>query len=345
VTISPPRRPGARPIAITWDTQLSRPRYQGVLFTIAGLALLPALAATIMRLFPPSDDASAQLAAFIPYGLIGYLVALCCLLVALLRARRRLVLAVITLGVAVLTACHVAWLAPLFVNDHRAVATPEFRLMSLNTLHGEADPRAVAKQAAQADIVILLETTPAALQTLKPFGWDKRFPYSLGDLKDGSFNTAVYSRFPLSHSAPIADTSFQQWMTTVRVPDVGRIRLMAVHPCNPYCGRGRWRAEHEVLRDAVIDNLDQPLIVAGDFNAVDDHGPMQVLRRAGLKSATDVAGAGWIPTYPADGPLPPLLPIDHVLINGDLTATSISSFAISGTDHRGLFATLAGTRS
>jgi endonuclease/exonuclease/phosphatase (EEP) superfamily protein YafD len=120
---------------------------------------------------------------------------------------------------------------------------------------------------------------------------------------------------------------------------------MAVHPCNPYCGRNRWSAEHDVLRDAVIDNLDQPLIVAGDFNAVDDHGPMQALRRAGLKSATDVAGAGWIPTYPADGPLPPLLPIDHVMINSDLTATSISSFAINGTDHRGLFATLAGARS
>jgi endonuclease/exonuclease/phosphatase (EEP) superfamily protein YafD len=342
---SPPRRPGARPIATTWDSQLSRPRFHGVLFTIAGLALLPALAATIMRLSPPSDDASAQLAAFIPYGLVGYLVALCCLLVALVRARHRVVLAVITIGVAALTACHLVWLAPLFVNDHRAAVTPEFRLMSLNTLHGAADPRAVAKHAARADIVILLETTPAILEALKPFGWDKRFPYSLGDLKDGSFNTAVYSRFPLSHSAAIADTSFQQWMTTVRIPDVGSIRLMAVHPCNPYCGRGRWSAEHEVLRDAVIDNIHQPLIVAGDFNAVDDHGPMQALRRAGLKSATDVAGAGWIPTYPADGPLLPLLPIDHVMINNDLTATSISSFAIDGTDHRGLSATLAGTQS
>jgi endonuclease/exonuclease/phosphatase (EEP) superfamily protein YafD len=69
---------------------------------------------------------------------------------------------------------------------------------------------------------------------------------------------------------------------------------------------------------------------------------MQALRRLGLKSATDVAGAGWLPTYPADRPLPPLLPIDHVMINKGLTATSVTSFAISGTDHRGLFATLAG---
>ncbi|HEY6812873.1 MAG TPA: endonuclease/exonuclease/phosphatase family protein [Propionibacteriaceae bacterium] len=342
MTISPPRRHGAQPIATTWDSQLSRRPFQGVLFTVTGLALLPALAATIMRLFPPSDDASAQLAAFIPYGLIGYLLALCCLLVALVRASHRLVLAVITLGVAALTGCHVAWLAPLFVNDHRAVVTPEFRLMSLNTLRGEADPRAVAKHATEADIVILLETTPGALTGLKQFGWDKRFPYSLGDPKDGSFNTAIYSRFPLSHSTLIGATAFQQWVTTVRVPDVGSIRLMAVHPCNPYCGSDRWSGEHQLLRELVIDNLDQPLIVAGDFNAVDDHGPMQALRRVGLKSATDAAGAGWLPTYPADGPLPPLLPIDHVMINKELTATAVTSFAIDGTDHRGLFAKLAG---
>ena len=86
----------------------------------------------------------------------------------------------ITLAVAVLTACHVAWLAPLFVDDHRAAETPKFRLMSLNMFDGEADPGEVAEQAARADVVILVETTPAALRALKSYGWDKRFPYALG---------------------------------------------------------------------------------------------------------------------------------------------------------------------
>ena len=172
-----------------------------LLLSIAGLALLPALAATVLRVFPPADDATARLAAFIPYGLLGYLIALSCLLVAVVRARHRLVPAVITVGVAALTACHLAWLVPLFVNDHRPAATTEFRLMSLNMFNGEADSREVAKRAAHADIVILVEATPAALSNLKPFGWDKRFPYSLGDPRDGFTNTAVYSRFPLSHSS------------------------------------------------------------------------------------------------------------------------------------------------
>jgi endonuclease/exonuclease/phosphatase family protein len=342
VTISAPRHPGLDPTAVSWDSQPSRPRFQQLLFTIAGLALLPAAVATAMRVLPPEDDATARLAAFIPYGLLGYLLALACLLLALVRARRRLLPAVITVAVLVLTACHLAWLAPVFVADHRAAATGQFRLMTLNMFDGEADPGDVSEQAARADIVILVETTPAALTALKPHGWDRHFPYSLGDPRNGSFsNTAIFSRFPLSRGRPIGDTSFQQWVTTVRVPRVGEIRLMAVHPCNPYCGGDRWSAEHRMLRKAVIDNVDDPLVVAGDFNAVDDHGPMQALRRAGLKSATDVAGAGWLPTYPANRPFPPMLPIDHVMINKDLTATSVTSFTASGSDHRGLLATLA----
>ena len=344
VTISAPRRPGLHPAAASWDSQPSPLRFQPLLFTVAGLALLPAVAATVMRVLPPTDDATALLAAFIPYGLLGYVLALVCLLVALARARHRLVPAVITAAVIVLTGFHLAWLAPLFVDDHRPATAAQFRLMSLNMFNGEADSSDVAEQAAHADIVILVETTPAAVMALQRYGWDERFPYALGDPRDAVSNTAIYSRFPLSRSSSIGDTSFQQWVTTVRVPDVGRIRLIAAHPCNPYCGGDRWSAEHRVVRRAVIDNLDHPLVVAGDFNAVNDHGPMQALQRAGLKSATDVAGAGWLPTYPANRSIPPLLPIDHVLINEDLTATSVISFAVSGSDHRGLLTTLAGVR-
>ena len=78
-----PRAPGLHPTAASWDSQPSPPRFQQLLFTVAGLALLPAAAATLMRVLPPSDDATALLAAFIPYGLLGYLLALVCLLVAL----------------------------------------------------------------------------------------------------------------------------------------------------------------------------------------------------------------------------------------------------------------------
>ena len=58
---------------------------------------------------------------------------------------------------------------------------------------------------------------------------------------------------------------------------------------------------------------------------------------------TATIGAGWMPTYPARRRLPPLLPIDNVLVNDRLTATSVTSFRVRRTDHLGLLATLAGT--
>ena len=48
--------------------------------------MIPAMAATVMRVLPPEDDATARLAAFVPYGLLGYLLALACLLLARMRA-------------------------------------------------------------------------------------------------------------------------------------------------------------------------------------------------------------------------------------------------------------------
>ncbi len=326
----------------SWDSP--RPPRPGVAaFVVAGLFFaVPGLAMTFLRIVPPRDDGAALLAAFIPYGMAGYALALLCFGVALLMARRRTGLLLVWAIVAALLALQVSWIAPLFVPDKRPATTKPFTVFSLNMYQGQADPRQVAQQAADADVVILVEATPAALRALKAFDWDARFPYSVGDVDDDNSDTAIYSRFPLSDTAKLPQTSFQQYVTTANVPGIPGLRIIAAHPCNPYCGRGLWASEHAVLQSSIEENLDQPLMVVGDLNAVDDHGPMRALRRAGMKSATDLVGAGWLPTYPANRLLPPLLPIDHVLLNDQLTATSISTVHIDGTDHLGLIATVAG---
>lgn len=334
----------ARSIDVSWDTRRSTTRGQGLLLTIAGLALIPAVTATVLRVVPPTDDPTALIAAFIPYGLLAYLLAFVCLVVASARARRRAVLLSITSLVLILISAHVAWLAPLFVADSRPATTAEFTLLSFNLRNGSADQTTLSAQAEQADIVILIETTPAALNALKrDRNWDQRFPYAIGDPRDDVSNTAIYSRLPLGAGTLLGRTSFQQWDTTVDVPQIGIVRLLAVHPCNPYCGGGRWATEHLALRNAVAADLERPTIVAGDFNAIDDHGPMQQLRGLGLKSATDIVGAGWQPTYPANRRFPPLMSIDHVLVNDQLTATSITTLQNKDSDHLGLLAVLAGT--
>ena len=149
---------------------------QGLLLTLAGLALVPALPTTVMRLVPPTDDATAIPASFIAFGVIPYGVALLCLLLALIRARRRLALGILAGVVALLTALHLAWLGPLYVPDQRTARTAPFTLMALNMFFGRADPADVAAMAEQADIVVLAGVTPAALRALEGRRWYQRFP-------------------------------------------------------------------------------------------------------------------------------------------------------------------------
>jgi endonuclease/exonuclease/phosphatase (EEP) superfamily protein YafD len=158
--------------------------------------------------------------------------------------------------------------------------------------------------------------------------------------------TKVFSRFPVSDPVSLSPSpsQYQQWLMKISIPRLGPVGLIAAHPCNPYCGSNLWQSEHEQLRDAARYSMDRPLVVAGDLNAVDDHGPLRAMRRDGMESVADILGAGWLPTYPAGGHFPPLLPIDHVLVNHFLTATSISRFDVAGTDHLGLMVDLAGTR-
>jgi endonuclease/exonuclease/phosphatase (EEP) superfamily protein YafD len=301
------------------------------------------VAATYLRVAPPTDDVPNLLAAFVPYAVVAYLLSSLFFAIALLRARRRRVLAVVTVLTVTLLGCHLAWLAPLFVADHRPASTPPFVLMSLNTRHGAADPQQVAEQANQADLVVLLEATPSLLEGLQAHGWSERFPYSIGELRGEVGDTAVYSRFPLSNQAPLPRAEYQTWITNAAVPGIGTVRVIAAHPCNPFCGNNRFSTDHQELRGTANANMGVPLIVAGDLNAVDDHAPIRALHRDGLVSATDIVGAGWLPTYPANQTIPALLPIDHILVNRFLTATSMRTFDVDGTDHRGLLAEIAGT--
>lgn len=330
-------------VAAVWDTRRSSATGQGLLLTVAGLFAVPAVASTVLRLVPPTDDTTALAAAFIAYGLLAYAVVLGCLLAALVRARRRAALAALVGLTALLTAGHLAWLGPLFVADRRPVRTEPFTVLTLNLYNGRADPAVVADLGERADVVVLVETTRAAQTGLAAEGWDDRFPYAVGDPRSEGSNTAVFSRYRLGRGSQLGRSNFSQWSVPVEVPEVGLVRLLAVHPCNPYCGGGRWHAEHEVVRAAVATHGSGPLVVAGDFNAVAEQGPMQRLHRLGLRSATDLAGAGWLPTYPTGGLLPPLLPIDHVLVNERLTATAVTAITVPGTDHRGLLATIART--
>lgn len=329
---------------IRWPTDPS-PRGQALLVVPGLLGLLVGLAALYLH-YGPSDDAfQAMVASFASYGVLGSLVGLLALGGALVRSGHRGLLAVCAFAAALALALELSWVAPLFVPDRRPVTTPPITLLSLNMLGGHADPDQLTAASAHADLVVLVEYSPAAGKELARRGWDRRYPYTAGVPSTHPFGTAVYSRFPISDATRLGSTDFMEWRVAVDVPTMGRVTLVAAHPCNPFCGYGAWVYQHAVLRASVQPYLPGRLIVAGDLNATADHVPIRQLESDGLRSAADLSGAGWLPTYPANRRLPPLLPLDFVLVSRSLTATSVRTFTVAGTDHRGLIATIAGSRS
>lgn len=333
-----PRRYGE-----SWDTFRPTRRFQGLWVALAVLFGLPGLAATYLRVTAPTQDGPALAASFIPFAVVAYGLATVFFLIALIRARRRGALAFLTVLTAALLSCHVGWLAPLFIADQRPARTPTFTVMSLNVYKGVVDADELSDQAQDADLVVLLEAVPGTVQQLDHRGWRQRFPYSVGEARGDFGDTLLYSRFPLSDSGQLSGSPFQQWIATAEVPEVGPVRVIAAHPCNPYCPSDQFRIDHEQLKDAATANMDLPLLIAGDLNATDDHAPIRALRRDGVRSVTDIVGAGWLPTWPANYRIPPLVPIDHILVNPLLTATSVHTLHIGGTDHLGLKAQIAGS--
>jgi endonuclease/exonuclease/phosphatase family metal-dependent hydrolase len=190
--------------------------------------------------------------------------------------------------------------------------------------------------------VTFVEARPDWVDSL-PLRFREEFPYAVGAPFQGDSGSIIFSRYPITSSEALPTSSFQQWSAIVTTPQLGPLRVAAVHPCNPYCGPGLWTAEHTELRHWLARQDDTPTVVAGDFNAVDDHGPMRELYAKGWRSAADLAGAGFIRTYPANRRIPPLIGIDHVLVDARLTATSFETFGVPGTDHLGVRAVIAGT--
>lgn len=317
-------------------------RFQMLWFGIGLLALIPGLTAAFLYLVPPTDDASALTASFIPYGMIADLVAVIFFAIALVRARRRLALTVLTMLSVLLLILQLVWIGPQFRPDPRPVASRPFTLVSLNMKLGGADVGQIRTEAAHADLVVLVEVTPTALASLRS-QLGSRFPYTVPDRIASGNQSLILSRYPLTDAEPLPSTN-QQWTAATTIPGVGRINVIAAHPCNPLCGGQKWSREHAALLERArrLDNA--PAVIAGDFNATRDHGPMRAMADHGFVSATDIIGAGWMPTFPSDNPiLPPLIQIDHVLVNSRLTALSIKTFRVDGTDHLGLITRLART--
>jgi len=287
----------------------------------------------------------AMAASFAPYGWVCWLVAV---IVGVASTRRRWVVLPLVAGLVAHTLILLPYLpgTPTAAADQRATLA----VMELNLRFGFADTGQLLAEVdkRRPDVVVLAEVTQSDLRVFKTKAWRERLPYRLGtagadaDPATGagdSSGTMVLSRFPLTELDRAKEATFTNFAARVALPNHPFV-LVAAHPANPEHGLDRWLQDGQALAQLAAGHTAEPLVLAGDLNATAEHLTLRELKaRASL---TDTAtGHGWHPTYPADAWYPPLIQIDRVLVSAAFTTTALDTFAISGTDHRGLSVRLA----
>jgi endonuclease/exonuclease/phosphatase (EEP) superfamily protein YafD len=271
-----------------------------------------------------------QLLAFLPWLLAPAGLAL--LLALLARWRTGLVWGVALLG-------FVAW----FVEPYGSAAEPggrpvaELRVMTSNVEFGRGTGSLIdAVRRRRPDILFVEECEYGCSRALRDaFGGSGGvYPYREAVEGAGSDGSVVMSRFPLKGTAGVRGTMGMPGA----VADVEghAVRLQLAHPMPPLPGRlGVWRHELAELRDYAATSRD-PTVLAGDFNASQDHAAFRRILDSGLRDGARLAGSPRTPSWPARTTPAFGAQIDHVLVSPDFSAARAAFLRISGSDHRAL---------
>lgn len=294
-------------------------------------ALLGALLALVLHFWPGTDRITVAAAAVSPVLWVACIaIALVCLLYVRALLRLGVVAAVVAAGI---------WVqAPLWRGEP-APAGPTLTVLSANIQVGAGDVGALAKLVREnrVDALAVLEVTDEAAQRIAASSIAADLPHSIvrpAALADG---TALYSRHPLKSTGLVPGFVMNALTAVATVPGRGDVQLFALHPMPPL-DPDTWDSELRrigTLLQGVPEG--RPVVALGDYNATYDHVRFRSLFTGGYRDAGQLAGAGWLPTYPTDKVYPPVVGIDHVLLRG-LGAAEVTGHEVPGADHRALLA-------
>jgi len=231
-----------------------------------------------------------------------------------------------------------------------AVAAPAtegapLRVVSANVLDSNPTPGKVLDfvRGSDADLVVLVDAKSerwrgvlAALGDLYPHrapdSWREGAPVILLSRRPVPVETVVRP------AAAGADRPY----VVARVAAPGATPLVVgVHPASPKPTEAEDSRERNYQLDhigATVEGVAGPVIVAGDFNATPWSPHLRdLLAATGLRDTG--AGRGWLPTWPVRlGPAG--IPIDHVLIRGEVAVAGLRRGPDVGSDHYPLIADL-----
>ncbi|MEV5987173.1 endonuclease/exonuclease/phosphatase family protein [Streptomyces sp. NPDC052051] len=277
-----------------------------------------------------------QLLAFLPWLIAPVGVAL--LFALLARWRTGLVWGVLVLA-------PLAWFMEPYGKSDEPTGTPlaEFRVLTSNVQYGRGTAALVtAIRRERPDIVFVEECEHHCSATLRQAfgGPDGVYRYRQAVEGAGSDGSVLLSRFPLKAASGVPGTMGMPGA----VADVRghRVRLQLAHPMPPLMGQlTLWRRELGALRSYATAGGDTPTILAGDFNASQDHAEFRRILDTGLHDSARLADRARTPSWPARVPSPLGVQIDHALVSReDFSVNSARFLDIADTDHRALLVDL-----
>lgn len=227
-----------------------------------------------------------------------------------------------------------------------ASASAPLTIFSINVEHSGADVEALARVITErrVDVIVLVEVNEKLIEEVLAQGTRGSLPYRSPTVSPGSTaGTAILSRYPLTSEARIyvvdGIAAFDHPSVVLHHPRFGPVRVAGVHPYAPIVdGATMWKKIIKSIDAWQAERTEIPMILAGDFNATRAHPVFRVLAGKFTDTAA-AAGRLPIPTWPARGPVPALIAIDHVLVRG-LAPTGWQRITIPGTDHHGIIATV-----
>lgn len=216
------------------------------------------------------------------------------------------------------------------------------RVLSANLEFGDATPGLLAAlRREQPDLVSVQECAPATCGAALG-GAEVRaaYPYRLVVGGGDAEGSAILSRYPLEPDGAVPGTLAMP-RAVVRVAGVP-LRFQVAHPMPPEPGGLTvWRRELGRLRDLAAGRGRTALVIAGDFNASQDHAAFRALLDTGVRDGAAVLGLGRTPSWPR--PVAPRLgvQIDHVLVSSAVEPRAARFLDLPDTDHRALVVDVA----
>ncbi|MEU1189194.1 endonuclease/exonuclease/phosphatase family protein [Streptomyces sp. NPDC005859] len=269
-----------------------------------------------------------QLLAFLPWLLVpagaGVLVSL------LARWWTGLVWGTVLLGL-------LAWFVEPYGTGGRPAGPvlARLRVLTSNVEFGWATDALIPVVRREKPDIVFVEECEYSCQAAVEKRLGSAYPHRQAVAGDSSVGSVILSRFPLTAAAGVPGSMGMPGA----VADVGghAVRLQLAHPKPPLPRQvSLWKQELGRLRDFAARYDDGPLVLAGDFNASQDHAAFRRALDTGLRDAARLAGHDREPSWPSS--TAPLLgaQIDHVLVSRDFSASAARFLHLDGTDHRAL---------